>query len=217
MTELFFADESQWKFVHVLIPISLYINIRNGEPYRYLIVLLILFLAEAAEAAGRYAFPGLAETLDEAIIGDPLMGAAAILPLFFIDQATRFDKAFHDSVTQWQRLLVFVLQLAFVWVPTTLVSDNVNTGVIVFWAIYIVVALAVFAPLAFGGQRGEPALARAARLSVYIWLIDVTLYMPFAAINTDGSVGPFGSLWARMFYMSMLLSLFALGFWIVRH
>lgn len=202
----FAAEDAPFPFVHAVIPIAFYISSRS-----ILWTLLAVYVFETLEAAVAPLFPVLTESVQDSLIGDPLIAFLAVLPFWVLDKCTNLDAVFEKHASVWARVLVFV----FVGIPTIAVgqadTDTFYVGIIYYCAIYLFVAIIGYYELTF--YIGNNVEMLYAKQSVAIWLLAVVVYATVSAPVTTGMMGI--SSWMRVLYVSVANNILALTVYIV--
>lgn len=202
---IFTGEEGPYPFVHTAAPAALYICTR-----RPLLSGFAIYFFESLERIASHKFPVLVETPDDSLIGDATLGLLAIIIFFLIDKIFDFDKAFASIVPWWHRLFVFVIIGVTSPLATVLNTTRGHFGVPIFYAVYVIAAVAGFAPFIFDAQT---TAERHVRQSIVIWLALIAFYTILA---TPVATASLLSVWMRMFVTSAIICAGAAGVFTLR-
>lgn len=200
-----FADErSVFPFVHTVVNLAFYMCTRN-----FLLTVVAWYVWETIETFLSMRIASLVETRDDSLIGDPIIGLAAVLPFVILDYVTGFDVVFRRHAYFWSRVLVFVAIGAASFLATELQSTHFYGGVVLLMIIYLAAALIGFANLVFYSGRNNEL--RYAGQSVCIWLIAVVVQTIIAVVVVEPSAPLVTSSWMRAFLTSVAFLLASLA------
>lgn len=197
----FYLERLVWPYVHTLIAGALYIALRNPAW-----TLLFVYIFESLELAFSFAFVMvsmiLAEAPADSLIGDILMALLIILILFTLDRATGADVAFILVVSPVERLWAFALAGAISPLAALFGTEHFNFGVLLFYTLYVIIALAFYHRIIFGVEPGS--VEWVAGRSIITWLLLSGAYTLVALpAFADGFL-------ASMFMRMLIVSLFSL-------
>lgn len=163
--------------------------------------LLGIYISESLEALLAPIFSVLAEQIEDALIGDIVIGALAITILFVLDRATGADIAFVLLVSPLRRFVAFLVIVVLTIIAPQLTFEGFNFGVLFYFVLYTLVMLGFYAPVLYDTVPGTAA--HVAGQSIAVWLA-------MASIYTLVALPVFSGFLASMFWRMLLVSLFFL-------